>query len=349
MIIVCLLLITLLIYIYIYYPKQICSHNPKRIDVHTPNDKVNYHDDCLHPCIRKMDNSMCVMVQSPWYNFNDVTENPIMYMSKDRMKWHHGIELQPSPQCGYNSDPNVFVEGNRIYVFWREYATPQCKQLGVSCATFGKYTDDEGKTFSPIKLYIANDSIDFEHDKEMCPILLKHLDKYYFYATWYQFQPEKKNLGIAIWEGSSLECPDFRLKELVPIKSFTLCDKWKQKKICNHIWFIPIPHRFDLWHFDLFVYKRDLYMVACEDKTDNIVLYRSKDFVHFTPFRKPLMNAHYMENFVGYRQKYYKPTALVEGDIIHLYYTSNDKDDYKHNILWQVDFSMNGHASFGNA
>lgn len=56
--------------------------------------------------------------------------------------------------------------------------------------------------------------------------------------------------------------------------------------------------------------------------------------------RMPLINAHYMENSMHYRQKYYKPTALIDGDRLQLFYTSNAENDYRQNVLWTVNADM---------
>lgn len=47
-----------------------------------------------------------------------------------------------------------------------------------------------------------------------------------------------------------------------------------------------------------------------------------------------------MENSVHYRQKYYKPTALIDGDRLQLFYTSNAENDYRQNVLWTVNADM---------
>ena len=318
-----------------------------RVVVHTPKTEVDYHNDCLHPCIRKWGTNKYIMVQSPWYDFNDSIENPLLYISSDAHQWKRGVEISKTPEMGYNSDPNVFVEDGTIYVLWREYGTPKCGELNCVTALFYRYSVDGGRNFSDTYMLLKTMVFDDDYDVEdfsvetlMCPILIKHNDKYIIYATWYQFEPAKKNLGIAIWEGTSLLRPNFELKHLVPIKPIWTVDKWHQLPIGGHLFFCPVPHKYDLWHFDLFEYNDKLYMLSCEDKADNIMLGVSDDYIHFKTCRSPLLNAHYMENRVHYRQKYYKPTAYIEGDILHLFYTSNAQNDYRQNVLWTVDIDF---------
>lgn len=331
-IILAVLIIGIGIYVRLFYPnQQVDAKTIQYVPVTTP-DEEKYHNDVLHPCIRRMDDGRYVMVQSPWYRYQDGIENPILYISDDPMQWENGIVIADTPEKGYNSDPNVYVEGKRIYVFWREVDTPMCEKLGVSCATVGVYTDDEGRTFSKKNVYLS--SKESTIDTEICPILIKKGDVYRFYATWYERDRKNRyNLGLAIWEGTSLEQPDFELKKTVPFPTKYICDKYKQLKVFGHIFFIPMPHKFDLWHFDLMEKNGRLYMLAAEEMKDVVMLAESYDWENFELIRKPLVNAHYVENYVEYRQTYYKPTMCRVGENVRLYYTTNDKKEAFHNVL----------------
>ena len=287
-----------------------------------------------------MSDGRYVMVQSPWYWYQDGIENPILYISDDPMRWDNGIVVADTPERGYNSDPNVYEEKGRIYVFWREVETPLCEKLGVFGATIGVWTDDEGKTFSDKQVYLTSSNMTI--DTEICPILMKKGDTYRFYTSWYMIdRSNRHNLGIAIWEGTSIEKPDFHLVKTVPFKTKYICDKYKQLKVFGHIYFIPLPHKFDLWHFDLFEKEGKLYMVASEEMKDVVMLAESNDWEHFCLIRKPLVNAHFMENYVGYRQQYYKPTVVWESDknSLQLYFTTHSQTELFNNVLFNADIS----------
>ena len=77
-------------------------------------------------------------------------------------------------------------------------------------------------------------------------------------------------------------------------------------------------------------------MVSVAEKGDNIMLSVSEDWKHFKTFRKPLVNNHYTENYCGYRQYYYKPTAFVKEDTLHVFYTANAKEDPSRNQLYHT-------------
>ena len=321
------------IYVYIYYPQQSMPIGEK-VDVHTISQE-KYHDDCLHPCIRyDALSGSYFMAQSPYYAWDNKVENPMLYMSDDYKVWNNGILIEDTPDKGYNSDPNICLceNGDKIYL-WRECGTPLCDSYGCSRATVGGKLNKDG-TLDKKHVFCLNTSKN--EDIEQCPIMMEHNGERYIYAAWYQFEPERINRGIAIWVKGENDNMPFRLLETIPLSSCNTVDKCVQIRILNHIFYIPKPLRHDLWHFDLFEYDNKLYMVSVAEKGDNIMLSVSEDWMHFKTFRKPLVNNHYTENYCGYRQYYYKPTAFVKDDILHVFYTANAKEDPKRNQLYHT-------------
>lgn len=285
------------------------------------------------------------MVYSPYYRWDNSIENPIVSFSKTYVDWNHGRLLADTPEFGFNSDPNVFVEDTTQYVFWRVFGTPLCLEHGKEEIVVGrKVVQDDIGTDVDNSIYITNSWK--KGDLTQCPILMKHDGKYFFYASWYQYEPERKNKGIAIWEGTSLDKPDFYLKDTVRFDNPLVCDKLFQKKIGGRLYFVPIPKRYDLWHFDLFEYGGKLYMVSCAEKDDNIMLSVSEDWMHFKTVKTPLINNHYSENTTGYRQYYYKPTAFVLRDSLFLFYTANSKEDPSRNQLFMSKAALSNFNVF---
>jgi len=338
-IIACLFIVVVLLviaYQYIFYPRQTMPHGLP-IEILTPNpDK--YQNDCLHPCIRFIPEGFCGylwwMVQSPYYGRDSQLENPILYCSKDKefsLEWKCMGVVRETPSKGFNSDPILFYEDNKLWIFWREYNTPLCDSLDISMATVG-YSTNDGIHFSSLRVYLTQN--DSTTDTQQCPILIKRNNKYLFYATHYQYKPERKGLGIAIWEGTSLENPDFILKETLKIPVIYTCDKAKQLKINNHYFFVSKPLKHDIWHFDLFEYKNKLYMFSVAEWGDNIMLSVAEDYKHFRTFRTPLVNAHASEKKMGWRPYFYKPTGFIADNILCLYYTSTGKEDCNKNELY---------------
>lgn len=325
-----------LIYCMLFYPSQYVS-DCEEVSVVTPPDKPEYRNDCLHPCIRKDGEGRYLMIQTPYYGWKSKVENPIFYQSDNYLSWTGGIELAGTPSTGFNSDPTLLLQNDSIWLFWRELGTPLCDSLHCGPITVGVCFAD-GRLDTVPKVYLQN--VWKEGDTEQCPILVKRGDGYYFYAAWYQYEPQRTNRGIALWKGSSLVNPDFELVDTIALKPTLTVDKWVQKYLLGRIWFVPKPKKFDMWHFDLFEYNHRWYMVSCAEKDDNVMLSVSDDGVSFKTYRKPLVNNHAMENVVHYRQYYYKPTAFVEGDTLHLFYTSNAKDNPSQNRMFHAELSM---------
>jgi hypothetical protein len=193
-----------------------------------------------------------------------------------------------------------------------------------------------------VKMYVSNTSHDY--DTQQCPILIKRKkggqyadnqqDSVFVYAAWYQYNPERISNGVAIWSGCSLTQPDFQLIDTLRLPLIYTVDKMAQLRLFGHIWYLPVPKKHDVWHFDLFEYKDKLYMVSVAEKGDNIMLSVSDDYRHFKHIRKPLVSNHYSENYTGYRQYFYKPTAFVKNDSLFVFYTANAKDDPNRNQLF---------------
>ncbi len=327
------------VYVYMYYPQQLMPIG-EAIDVHTI-DLDKYHNDCLHPCIRyDVKSRKYYMAQSPYYAWNNKVENPMFYVSEDYKVWNNGILIADTPEKGYNSDPNICIceNGDMIYL-WRECGTPLCDSLGCTRATVGGTLKSDG-TLAEKHVYCINDS-DIE-DTEQCPIMIEHNGEKYIYAAWYQFEPVRRNKGIAIWKQDAQSAKggghmsEYSFVGKLPFESCATVDRCAQVRLFNHIFYCPKPLYHDMWHFDLFEHHDKLYMVSVAEKGDNMILSVSKDWIHFRTFRKPLVNNHYTENYCGYRQYYYKPTAFVKDDTLHVFYTANAKDDPNRNQLYHT-------------
>ena len=326
-----------------FYPRQLLPVGT-RIDLRTPQPE-KYLNDVLHPCVRKGEGGAFkdkyIMVQSPLYGGDESMENPILYVSDSLEDWGDGVVVRDTPSEGYNSDPLVFPEGDKLWVFWREFNTPACFDAGTNIATFGCCTKD-GRHFSSPKLYLANI---YESDTRwgkpfpvadiaQCPILMKHNGEYYFYGVCMDYKTYVCK-GLSIWKGSSLEEPDFKLQQVVPFHSVLSVGKFKQLKIRGKLYFIPKPVSQSLWHFDLFEHDGCLYMIFGVAKgKGNILLSCSKDWMHFKTRIAPLINNNHSENTLHYRQYYYKSTGFVENGQLHLFYTANSPVDRKRNVLF---------------
>lgn len=331
------LLCVIAVYTSLFYPKQ--SMPVGEPVLVTTIDTAKYHNDCLHPCIRyDAQTGMYFMAQSPYYAWNNKVENPMFYSSDTYMEWTDGVLIEDTPETGYNSDPNIsHSENGEIIYLWRECDTPLCDSLGCASVTVGGEISIEGQ-LKQKQIYCINYSR--TEDAEQCPIIIEHNGERYIYAAWYQYEPERKNKGIAIWTQDADEAT-FTLTDTIPFASCYTVDKCAQVRIYEHAIYCPKPIYHDLWHFDLFEYGGKFWMVSVAEKGDNIMLSVAEDWKHFKTYRKPIVNNHYTENYCGYRQYYYKPTAFVKDDTLHVFYTANAKDDSKRNQLYHTAAPVN--------
>lgn len=320
------------VYCAMFYPRQSMPvGTPLEV---TTIDPLKYQNDCLHPCIRHDDASgKYYMAQSPYYGWNNKVENPMFYVGETYTRWYNGALISDTPSKGYNSDPNIWItDSARVFFLWRECETSLCDSLGCVYAIVSGTIENNSLREKRVLCVNANP----DGDVVQCPILIEHNGMYYIYAAWYMYKPERKNLGVAIWQSASLAEPSFVLQDTLVFPSVYTVDKCAQVRLLGHIFYMPKPLYHDLWHFDLFEFDNRLWMVSVAEKGDNIMLSVSDDWRHFKTYRTPLVNNHYTENYCGYRQYYYKPTAFVENDTLHLFYTANAQDDPNRNQLFHT-------------
>lgn len=334
----CILLCAIAAYTYLFYPQQSMPVG-EPVSV-TTIDTAKYHNDCLHPCIRySEEKGKYFMAQSPYYAWNNKVENPMFYESDTYLAWYSGNLIADTPEKGFNSDPNIcLLSDGDVYYLWREFGTPLCDSIGAMAVTVGCILNEDG-TLLDKRILCINSLTD--GDIEQAPVMIEHNGDRYIYAAWYQYEPIRKNKGVAIWKEDA-NCVKgghmcrYQFVDTIPFESCMTVDRAKNISLFSHIFYIPKPLFHDMWHFDLFEYDGKLWMVSVAEKGDNIMLSVAEDWKHFKTFRWPLINNHYTENYCGYRQYYYKPTAFVKDDTLHVFYTANAKDDPNRNQLYHT-------------
>ena len=124
------------------------------------------HGDIVHPCVRYSEKG-CLghkwwMIYTPYFMANPATENPILCYgdsetSECPTKWHFHSLIKPQPERGYNSDPNLLIEGKSLVVFWRENQTKRCIDNNCSRATFAIRISEDGIKEYPEPLLRADE------------------------------------------------------------------------------------------------------------------------------------------------------------------------------------------------
>lgn len=186
-----------------------------------------------------------------------------------------------------------------------------------------------------VKYFVGDNTNIIAYD--LSPCLISKDDTLLLYTTWYQRIPTQKNKGIVIYKNTSLTKYDFYMTDTIEVKSVLTVDKWKQFIFDDKMYFIPSPKKHDIWHFDLFEYNDNLYMVSVGKMDDNIMLSKSEDWKNFVTYNIPLVNNHYTETIVGERYYLYKPSAFIKNDSLFLFYTGNtmkSKEEWRNKLFY---------------
>lgn len=272
-----------------------------KVSAPTPEPE-KYFDDLIHPCVRFIPNGFgghkWWMIASPYRGFNSAIENPILYYGDSTdddavpTNWIAVGVMEETPKNGYNSDPSIYFDGEGLWVFWRENATPSCNENKIVRGTFGKYSKD-GITFGTKKLFA--EELSRTEDSEMCPIIMSINGQIKLYGDHHLFTPNRIPLGLSIWD-----LPENDLFKNKFVKTLDVLPKYKAG--------------FDFWHFDFFEYKNKFYCVVSPESANEILLGRSDDGINYVFWDTPLLST------AGTGRSYfYKPTALVHNGVFYLW------------------------------
>ena len=269
----------------------------------TPQPEI-YFDDLIHPCVRfipeGLNGHQWWMIGTPYRGGDRFIENPILYYGDSRpgglppIEWKASaiVVNKPLLNGAYNSDPNLYFDGNKLWIFWRENMTESCIKLKMTRATFGVNTID-GKTFSDKKYYAGEPSS--KEDNEMCPTVIEINGKIKLFGVKHQFETPRVPLGLSIWE-----IEENNLENNVFIKTKDIQPIYKQG--------------FDLWHTDFFMHNNAVYCVATPEIANEVLLGVSLDGENFTFWDKPLLSSKGTS-----REYFYKASAMVHNGVFYLW------------------------------
>lgn len=326
----------------------------KPCQVEDPTVSVTFGD-VIHPCVRYIEEGFeghkWWMVYTPYYGGNDKIENPrLCYADADNeppTNWKFYCTIKDTPECGYNSDPTLLFFNEKLYVFWRECNTPKTREIGCGAATFGCYVKEKSVVYISVpqlvNLFSKNKGVE---DNEVCPTIIKRNGKFYGYSMHHNFVPnfiynipskigsllykyhiffildalfgykDLKNIGISIWVSSSLEHSFCYLKTI---------------KIKN------ISRLYQSWHMDIFMsndkYDNRLYAVIQSSiEFADICFAWSDDGELFNIYSPPLITT----DSIGLAG-IYKPSALLVGKKLYVYYTARDSNNNHLNRLFVTE------------
>lgn len=143
-------------------------------------NKINnqYGDWFVHPCVRYISEGFAGhkwwMVVTPYPNYNSKMENPLLYYGNGNADipptdWTLIGVVQDTHKEGYNADGNIFFDGNKLWIFWKESDTINTRKESGFKSMMGCCYD--GKTFSKPRVFCHN-----PNDKSMylaAPVVIK--------------------------------------------------------------------------------------------------------------------------------------------------------------------------------
>lgn len=267
------------------YPKQSQTHPSIVYDPAKWNGKTHwlattpYPDASVryeNPCIYYADSGVS---SEPPFDFKPIPENPIA-------DWPGGN--------AYNSDPELFFSGNRLYCIVRENENARyLSEIKLLSSKNGLNWN------SPKTIYTSN-----EPERQLLsPSYLLRENEHFIYFLNGDAGIGKNGTctGIEIIKGSNFEAPDF--------------NHWKSGAFLN-----KNEAGIEPWHFDLFEYQEKLFMIFCgRDRKKKTIrnpmetyLAVSEDYIHFYIYKTPVIR----------HLKTYRPSAyLDENNVLHLYFS----------------------------
>ena len=302
------------------------------------------HGDIVHPCVRYISKGFrghkWWMTYTPYYGANPQIENPRLCWGEENgnkapMNWHVEDIVKGGYNTGYNSDPFLYYEEGKVYVYWRENDTERLLARGLHRGTFCKVYSETGveEFDNPV---LAEDK-SFE-DRETCPSFIKVGNEYRAYAMHLVFKNEKfagktlfqklftytdllgfysqqKFKGISQWISTS-PVAAYQYKESV---KFTNCNRLYRP-----------------WHMDLFQHQGVIYaIVQTNQGNGDVCLAKSTDGVHFSFYKQPLIT-----NKTCGGIEIYKPTALVVDGKLYVYYSFQSPNHLKFNMMYVTSIGI---------
>ena len=278
------------------------------IDVESLRQIDNEYGDWLvHPCVRYIPEGFqghkWWMVVTPYPKYNNYYENPILYYGDENSnyppnKWHFVAVVQKSHKTGYNADGNLYFDGNKLWIFWKEKDTPNSVNSPTGNCVMGVSYD--GNSFSNPKMFLDNnDSIDTRITAPCVMVINDTIKCLTTAITDIENRTSIRNHGntqIAVWALSGSDLCNEVFKFQYDVK--------------------PVyPADFDFWHADYFKYKGLYYCVVSNQAANKILLGKSINGIDYSFYEKPLLSTD--GNLYTYM---YKPSAVVVNEEFYLFY-----------------------------
>lgn len=280
----------------------------------------NYGDWFVHPCVRYIPEGFAGhrwwMVVTPYPNGNSKYENPVLYYGEGNTEdvphdWRMvGIVQDTHAEGGYNADGNIYFDGSKLWIIWKE-----------------NNTDNTIKEFG----YRVIMGCTFDGHKFSKPIVVAHnLNETSMYLASPVLQEIDGNIKILGVYSPMIgdNCPGM-IKKPRSIAVFSNSSLFNTPFYFDYIAEQDYKKGFDFWHIDCFEGNKKYYCLVTPESGNEILLGESENGLNYKFYNKALLHSNGKQ-----RSPYmYKPSGVLIGDIFHLFYPSKLKDKKRVHIF----------------
>ena len=294
---------------YLVAPPPVAMKASLRLDVDTRTLRrldPGYGDFLVHPCVRYIPEGLgghkWWMVVTPYPRTDVRYENPVLYHGEGNenvppVRWAFSGIVQDAYPTGYNADGNLFFDGKKLWIIWKEDGTPDTTASSGHNRIMGRSFD--GQAFGPVRKFCDNP--DTQVNRITAPTLLNVNGAVKCLATRYNGRTDDPVLphgksGLAVWrlEGKDLDSGRFVFeRDADP----------------------DYPAGFDFWHADFFEEKGRYYGVVTPENATRILFGESEDGFSYRFGPKPVCSSG-GNLYLGM----YKASAVVVDGRIHVFF-----------------------------
>ena len=255
------------------------------LDLNKLHEKDKQYGNWLvHPCVRYIPegfaNHKWWLVVTPYPNHNSKYEQPVLFYGDGEdvappKKWIYVDIVQNAHENGFNSDPNLFYDAGKLWIFWKETGTENTNGTPKSHSIMARYFD--GVRFGTIQKMAVN--IDENKANVFAPVVLKIKDKIIMLATAFEHErvldkqmPYGHN-HLAIWNLNH---------HILDNASFV----YDRTVIQDY------PESFNFWHTDMCNVDDRIYLsVVSNEIANELLIGLSRDGFNYRYSEQPLLSS----------------------------------------------------------
>lgn len=262
----------------------------------------------VHPCVRYIPEGFAGhkwwMVVTPYPNSNSHYEQPVLYYGDGNeveppMNWKFVSIVQDPHENGFNSDPNLYYDGSRLWIFWKETKTENTLESANWHSIMARFFD--GYSWGPVQKMADNN--DPHIANVFAPTILNLEGNIVMLATAFEHpRVEGSQLPfghnhLALWRLDSKEIE---------------CGHFVFERVCKQSYL----EDFNFWHADICQISENSYCcVVTDEQAKRLLIGTSENGLEFEFNDSPLLSSY--GNNVGY---IYKASPVFVNGGLYVFY-----------------------------